>query len=171
VCGKWITEDLIAEHALYLRETRKVNEGKRFIVEGDATEFHRHLATGSGMAGLVCEWITRFLAEPVSSPFVHVGENEVWINTEALAKPLAWEKYLPAARVPSAAQIGRALRALSHGSGKLTINGSNMTFFRLKAELLMTWIDRLQIGDTGAIRLKLAAPNEVIRNGGSVDAP
>lgn len=168
VVSKWITSDLLAEHALYLRETRKVKEGARFIVEGDATEFHRHLATGSGMAGLVCEWITRFLADPISNPLVHVGENEVWINTEALAKPTAWERYLPAARVPSAAQIGRSLRSLSYGTGKLIVNGSSMTFFRIKSELLMTWIDRLQIGDTDAIRMKLSAPNEVIRSGGTL---
>lgn len=168
VVGKWINENLLAEHALYLRETHRFSAGKRFIVEGDATEFHRHLATGSGMAGLICEWVTRWLAEPVSSAFVHVGEGEVWINTEALAKPTAWERFLPAARVPSAAQIGRSLRALSHGTGKLTISGANMTFFRIKAELLQSWIDRLQIGDTEAIRLKLLAPNEVIRSGGTL---
>lgn len=170
VIGKWITHDLLAEHALFLAATRKVNEGSRFLVEGDATEFHRHLATGSGMAGLVCEWITRFLAEPMSSQYVHVGESEVWINTEALAKPLAWEKYLPSSRVPSAAQIGRSLRSLSHGAGKLTIGGAQLSFHRIKAELLTTWIDRLQIGDTGAIRAKLSAPNEVIRMGGTSGA-
>lgn len=155
VVGTWINQNKLAEHALYLRDTRKVKEGARFIVEGDANEFHRHLATGSGMAGAVCEWITRYLADPVSSPHVLVGSGEVWVNVEALAKPLAWERYLPSAKVPSAAQIGRSLRALSHAAAKI----GTVSFFRINADLLTTWIERLQIGDTVGIRAKLAAPN------------
>ncbi len=168
IVNKWVNCDQIAEHALYLNATHKFTEGKRFLVEGDATEFHRHLATSSGIAGLICEWITRYLANPMTNRYIHAGEHEVWINTDALCNQLAWERYLPSGRVPTAARIGQALSSLSFGKGALTVEGSDLSFFRIKAELLMTWIDRLQIGDTNAIRMKLAAPNAVIRTGGTL---
>src|SRR5690606_21762017 len=49
VVGKWITHDMLAAHALWLRETREINEGSRFLVEGVVQEFHDNLATSSGL--------------------------------------------------------------------------------------------------------------------------
>lgn len=161
-CNTWITEDKIAEHALYLAATRKVNEGRRFIVEGDAAEFHKNLATNAGLSASVCEWITRFLSDPISTPFVLYGSSEVWINVEALAREVTWTKYIPAVAVPSASKLGRALLSLSEGRAAYNVDGTTYTYHRIRADMLSSWIDRIGIGDTNAIRAKLAARNEVI---------
>jgi hypothetical protein len=161
---RWIDEDKIAEHSLWLRAHRRVNEGGRFLVEGNASEFHRHLATGAGMASLVCEWVARYLADisPLPTPLVLVGNGEVWINTEALAKETHWLRYVPSVKVPTAAQLGRALRSLSHGSASSSVSGKAITYHRISAGLILNWVERLQIGDTSAIRAKLEAPNPAV---------
>ena len=161
---RWIEHDMIAEHSLWLRANRTVNEGARFLVEGNASEFHRHLATGAGMASLVCEWLARYLADvaPIPTPLVMFGSGEVWVNTEALAKESHWLRYVPSVKVPTAAQLGRALRSLSHEGASATVQGKSITFHRIDAGLILNWVERLQIGDVGAIRTKLHTENSVI---------
>lgn len=165
VIEKWVKQDKIAEHALWLRNTRPVNESARFLVEGDPTAFHDHLATTSGMSGLVCEWIVRFLAEAnaQSGPLIQIGEGEVWINTEALAKESVWSVRVPSAKVPSAAQLGRALHGLSTGSIVADLDGRSYTFHRLKVELITSWAHRLQVGDPKSILAKINAPNKMVK--------
>jgi hypothetical protein len=155
--ARWVDGDWIAEHSLWLRENLALNETSRFLVEGNPSEFHRHLATGAGMAGLVCEWLCRYLADVSAPPsqLLAVGRGEVWVNTEALAKESAWNRYVPATKVPSAQSIGRALRSLAHASGSI----GPISYHRIKAELLLGWVSRLQIGDQGAISRKLNADN------------
>jgi hypothetical protein len=161
----WVSQDLIAEHALWLRHNRKVNEGGRFLVEGNPTEFHQHLATGSGSAGLVCEWLARWLADPqplTSGALIQVGSGELWVNTEALAKETAWTRYVPSVQVPTAARIGRALRALSIGTIATEIGGRGVSFHRVEASLILSWIDRLQIGDARGIQTRIKSSNPII---------
>lgn len=167
---RWITEDQIAEHSLWLRANRQVNESGRFLVEGNASEFHKHLATGAGMASLVCEWLARFLADaaPLPTPLVMVGSGEVWVNTEALAKETNWQRYVPSTKVPTAAQLGRALRSLSHEGASAIVNGKAITYHRIEAGLILNWVERLQIGDVGSIRAKLEGNNPVIQERKSI---
>lgn len=166
VVNKWITDDMIAEHALFLQSTRQVNEGARFIVEGKAAEFHEHLATGSGIAGLVCEWLVRHLSDPgtarAAAPgaraLVFVGEGEVWAATEALAGEAAWHARVPSSNVPSATKIGRALRNLSIGKERVKVGEVQNTYHRVKPSLLLSWAERSQVGDVDALRTRIAAP-------------
>lgn len=164
VLEHWVKRDLIAEHSLYLRGVRVVDESARFLVEGDPTAFHDHLATTSGMSGLVCEWLVRFLAEPgaTSGPLIQIGEGEVWINTEALAKDSVWTPRVPSAKVPSASSLGRALRGLAVGAITANLDGRTYTYHRLKVSLLTAWSERLQVGDPTAIKARIEAPNKVI---------
>ena len=169
VIERWIKEDLIAEHALWLRQNRTVHEGGRFLVEGNASEFHRHLATGAGMASLVCEWLARYLADnaPIPSALIQYGTGELWVNTELLAKETNWTRYVPSVKVPTAAQLGRALRSLSFDSGSALISGKPITYHKIDSDLILNWVERLQIGDVGSIRNKLETPNPIIKG----DAP
>lgn len=161
---KWISGDMIAEHALWLRANRKVNEGARFLVEGNPSEFHRHLATGSGMASLACEWLARWLADPnpTTGTLVRVGLGELWVNTEAMAREVSWSKYVPATQVPTAARLGRALRSLASGSINVKQGLTEMSYHRLEASLILTWVDRLQIGDLNLIHRRINAPDDLI---------
>lgn len=163
---RWIDSDAIAEHALYLRQTRKLNESSRFLVEGDTSQFHRQLAIGAGLGGAVAEWIVRYLADvnPLTTPLVQVGSGEIWINTEALAKENNWVKYAPGfPRVPSANTIARALRGFSRGSIDAQMDGHTVTFHIVDADVILTHAQRLQVGDFKAQEARVkSVENKVI---------
>ncbi len=161
---RWIDQDMLAEHALYLRNTVKVNESSRFLVEGNPGAFHRHLAMGSGVASTVCEWLVRHLADPnpPASTLVLVGSGELWVNTEALAKEASWLRYVPSGKVPSANQISRALRGVAIGSITAAVEGREVTYHRIDPDLIVSFVERLQIGDPNAIRIKINTTHPVI---------
>lgn len=160
----WVNQDVVAEHALFLRNTRKVNESARFLVEGDTSAFHRQLAMGSGVGSTVSEWLVRYLADPnpTTNGLVQVGNNELWVNTEAMAKEANWIRYVPSNKVPTAAQITRALRGIGKSTATVPINGHNVTFHVIDPDLILTFVSRLQIGDVSAIRKKFAVANPII---------
>lgn len=166
----WIEEDKIAAHALHLATVRKVDESGRFLVEGEAQEFHSHLATGSGLSGAVCEWLVRYLDDPgtlkIPSTGILVGEGEVWANTTALAGEVSWHQRVPSVDVPSASRIGKALRNLAldvdEAPPVVAVGGREQTFHRLKPALLLSWAARAQVGDLGALRARIAGPNTTI---------
>lgn len=162
----WIERDWLAEHSLWLRNTRVLPEGGRFLVEGNASEFHRHLAMGSGVAGVVCEWLARFLADPNPGTglLTQVGSGELWVNTEAMSKETAWSKYVPSNKVPSANSIGRALRGMSFAAATVEISGRHITYHRIAAPLILSWVDRLQIGDLQAVKARLEAHNLIVES-------
>jgi hypothetical protein len=170
VVGRWITHDLLAEHALFLRDTWPVVEGARFLVEGETSEFHANLATGSGIAGLVCEWLARHLSDPTTArplangqvPLVLTGEGELWVATDALAADEAWTKRVPSQKVPTATKIGKTLRNLSHSSERLRVGDQQRTFHRVKPELLLSWVERSHVGDPEELRRRVSASNPVI---------
>jgi hypothetical protein len=178
--GRWITEDRIAEHALWLRENRNVNEASRFLVEGVSQEFHQNLATGSGISGLVCEWLVRYLADPnTSNPadpegkqnLVLAGHGEIWVNAESMVRAQAWEKRVPSVKVPSAAKIGRALRNLSKGSERVKIGERQHKYHRIDPGLLVTWAERSTVVDTEALRARVAGPCELLAKALAERAP
>lgn len=171
VVGKWITDDLLAEHALHLRETRHVHEGSRFLVEGVAQEFHNNLAIGSGMANSVCEWLVRYLCDPqtarpdsneLRSNLILAGLGEVWVNADALARKEAWEKRVPSVNVPSATKVGRALRNLSTGSERVKIGDKQHKYHRISVTLLIAWAERASVVDTEALKARINSPNDAL---------
>jgi hypothetical protein len=172
VLQHWIDEDLIAEHSLFLRNTRTLNERSRFLVEGTSSEFHDHLATNNGLSGLVCEWLARYLADPntgtngadpaARSNLVLAGLGHGWVNADAMVSEQSWKKRVPSAMVPSAAKIGRALRNLATGSERVKIGDRQHKFHTLKVRLLLTWAERSGVVDVAALRARIEGPNEAL---------
>jgi hypothetical protein len=166
VVGRWITQNAIAEHALWLRENRQINEGSRFLVEGIVQDFHDNLATSSGLAGLVCEWLVRYLVDPTTtagaSNLIMAGHGEVWVNADAMVKATDWERRVPSSKVPSAAKIGRALRNLAMGHERIRVADKQHKYHRIKPRLLVTWAERSTVVDPETLTARIEAPNEVI---------
>ena len=162
VVDTWIKSDLIAEHALYLRESRTVAASGRFLVKGGGAEFHDRLATSGGMGALVCEWLARYLSRggtPQKNTFMMIGEGELWVHTEALASETSWNVHLPSHKVATGADIARALNTLSAGSIAARGEAQTLTYYRLKVDLIMSCARRLQLGDLAAIAARINAPN------------
>jgi len=177
----WINRDMIAEHALWLRENRTVDESGRFLVSGVAREFHDQLAVAASTTTLVCEWLTQYLMEPENTRptstahLVLAGEGELFVNVQAMSTAAAWEKRVPSADVPSATRIGKALRTLSKAQERALVNGKQYRYHVIRVPLLVEWAQRQGLAEAAELLEKINGKNETLRavlshRGGSLGA-
>lgn len=153
----WAT-DGIARHALWLRDNHTIEmPGKRFWVEGDVSQMHRLLMTGSKWNSLCCEWLCRYLMQPnlydtSATGLIRRGAGELLINDQALID--GWELYIKNTKTePETAKIGAALRALSSSSRRKQLRNKNArTRYRIiDVDHILAWSDRHNIGDREVI--------------------
>ncbi len=159
--NKWVDNDVIAKHALYLRDTRKVIPGKRFLVEGSARDVSKQLATRGGVAGRVAEWLVRYLCEtptstlaakqssPQQKDLCRVGNGRYLVNTNAIV--VFWEQYAKSKVTPTTPQVGLALRNLSTRQ----VRTGSKRFFDIDIEAISSWAEANLIGDAGMIQEKI----------------
>lgn len=149
---RWAT-DAIAAHALWLAKNHEVKEpGKRFWVEGDVSQMHRLLMTGSRWNSLACEWLVRYCMEPnlfdaKGSGLIRRDEGELLVNDQALID--GWDLYIKNTKLePETAKIGAALRAISAPKRRqLKTSGVRIRFRIVDVDHLLAWSDRHNIGD------------------------
>lgn len=165
ISQRWVSENAIAEHALWLQRTRKIDRTKRFLVQSTHESFHGRLATSSGISGAIGEWLVKFLSRPagVDNPLIQVGSGELWVNVEAISNADTWEKYMGNPNVPNATRASRALRLLSIGPASLRFNDRTVDYQRIKVSLILDQAANLQIGDLAAIKARIENPNERIK--------
>lgn len=153
----WIDGDAIAKHALYLMQTRQVRRGRRFWVEGEQSDMHLMLMTGSRWNSLVVEWLVRYTLCPQSydsrgDNLIRHGDGHLLINDGAIVD--AWRLYLPNTKFePETSKIGAALRALS---AKDTVQlrtpqGRRVRFRDINVDILLAWSEKSNIGDRETI--------------------
>ena len=164
---RWVEGGLLARHALWLRESRPVARGKRFLVEGIATTMHRRLLMQGAVPGLVFEWITRFVIDPTklyrvyatqhAEPLARVGEGSLLVNTAALVD--CWKIYMreDGERRPSFKRIGEVLRAISEGETRYPAP-SGSRFHRISIDLVRSWSQENQMGEDEHFTAALARP-------------
>lgn len=143
----------IARHALWLAENHEVKEpGKRFWVEGDVSQMHRLLMTGSLWNSLCCEWLVRYLMSPQTHDTKNDGlirreDGELLVNEQALID--GWELYLKTRYQCETAKVGAALRAISKTTKRkqLRWQGKHIRYRIIDVDHLLSWSDRYNIGD------------------------
>lgn len=154
----WVDRDLIAAHALWLRDNRVVVAGDRFLVEGRATRMHRMLATQGKVPGLVTEWIARYLDSPkphvAGTKHVLMGDGELLVNATALVDH--WDVYVSSDGVPNTTRIGRALEHLSRGVGEL----GGVSYHMVDVELVYEWARANQVGNLDEMRARVDRPTD-----------
>lgn len=166
---KWVQEDLLAKHCLWLAFNRTIVPGKRFLVEGTGvSEMHRKLVMQGDGAGLVYEWVARFASDPKKlrqsyvtkkqSPLGRVGGGQLLVNSQGVIDN--WAMYMgDDLRRPSTTKIGSTLAKLSEGVCKVGGRGKQLRFHSLRADLVIGWSDQNQVGDSEQISANLAAPD------------
>lgn len=151
--GFWANQG-IAEHALWLRDNHEVEApGKRFWVEGDVSQMHRLLMTGSRWNSLVCEWLTRYLMQPElfdnkNTGHVRTGKGELMVNDQGVID--GWELYMKNTKAePETNKIGAALRALASTQHRpsLRFKGKRIRYRIIDIDHVLAWSDRHNIGD------------------------
>lgn len=142
----FVTEDKIAKHALWLRDNRPVQRGRRFYVEGHDSELHRALTVGAGLRSAVCNWLVAYLLNP--KPVDATGDNLVRIykgKLYATARGLSqrWDAYETHERAPGASRLSSALTGLRKGTREKFIagDGRRTHYWCIDEENLYAWAE------------------------------
>ena len=184
----WITQDLLAEHALWLRKTRRVVPAGRFLVSGGDSNrnFYDRLAVQTPMANAIFEFLIKSIfAQKVGGNqviaasmgganrarnYIFLGEGECWVATEAFTDKFEWQQNVPGLFMPSIGKLGKTLSNLSwpeeaDGSRlRLPVGDKRVGVHRLRVNLLRIWIRQNGFGDLEDLENRLNAPNPAIRD-------
>ena len=110
-----------AEHILWLRDNRELKTGRRFLVEGKPTAWHRAFAASQGYKPAVLAVVVGVAKalESTSMPNIYVRcdtqTQSIWVHPGTVYD--LWSKYADVRR-PKPAQIGETVRMLSSGPSK-----------------------------------------------------
>ena len=116
---QWMHDDVIAKHALWLKETREVKQTGRFLVSGHhSPEFLSRLMTQGGVRSAICSWLTDFWCRP--ERFNATGSKQIrWQGGKLLVSSRGlfdfWDVYKTGVRQPDRRTIADALDAISSG--------------------------------------------------------
>lgn len=92
----FVEQDIIAKHALWLRDNRVPSSNARFLVEGCDKTFHLSLVTNNGINSAVLHWLVGYLQDPERLDnkgvyHVRVHEGQLLVNVQALLDQ--WDLY------------------------------------------------------------------------------
>lgn len=147
---RWVDGDLIARHVAHLAQTRQVAHGARFLVEGDADEMARKLATGGTVRGLIVEAVARALAaeaRPVGPGFL-AGDGQLRVNATWLHD--RWSELVGRAHhPPTLKNIGSTLEGIATGPMMRVgpKSGHRLWYYPLNSQLVIEHARALGIGD------------------------
>lgn len=144
----WVDGDVIAAHALWLRQTRVVKRGNRFLVTGKITDIHRRIATHGSVRGLVLEWICKSMFEKnrwkEKNLGIVFGNGKLYVNASYVKDK--WKEVLGDDRVPSLKKIGQALKPLSTGEHRMQLGERRADFYDINPDHIYDNCRDLQIG-------------------------
>lgn len=160
--ARWAyTGDLLAEHALWLRDTRKVPEDQRFLVPGKMVEMHQLMAI-SAYSSAVLQFLARALGShhPRVREDIRIGGGELKVRGELFQDQVLWEKLVGDEYKRSAVRCAEALREhLSEDRGTVRDEkGKGRRWYRLKVGLLYLWMERNGVGDVDEVRAMVEKP-------------
>lgn len=162
----WVNGDVIAAHALWLAQNRKVQHNGRFLVSGSATRVHRTIATQGKVSGLVAEWITRFLDAnaQIKAPItmkkgVVYGDGRLLVNATAITE--FWNTFVSSDNVPNTTVVGRALTNLSVGDPEYVRLGTQR-YKEVNLSLIFDWAETNLVGDIDRMKATLATPSKAV---------
>jgi hypothetical protein len=173
ILRRWIQDDLLPRHILWIAQSRVLVRKGRFLVEGEMGSVHRQLITSGSIRGLVLEWLVRFLNNPKpvlehyrssqepSRALVQSSEGKLLVNTQSIVD--CWELYMGEKRqMPSTWHVGRNLRLVSQGEERPRVieNGeekdSRFRYHRVRTDIVLDWARQNQIGDLDAMQRRLS---------------
>jgi hypothetical protein len=161
----WVEGDRLAMHCLALSETRQINPGKRFLVEGDETHMHRKLLMQGSVDGLVHEWLVRFASKPSVVATRYKGKQEpskaiiadgaIMVNTQCVID--CWDGYMGDSRRPSTRKVGHALKKLATRTTRRGPRGDRSRYYVIAPEMVVELAEEMQIGSEDQILANVQA--------------
>jgi hypothetical protein len=156
---------MIAEHALWLRDNRVVENNHRFIVVGNRDAMQRSMITDGGVRGYICNWLVGYLLEPkkfdaMKTLFVRKYRGKLLVLSRGLAK--FWSMYETNTKALATGQISRGLRGLSEEKKiQLTAgDGFRQHYHAIKEEYLFEWAEANGYADKETVKALLLGTTE-----------
>lgn len=145
---RWVEGDLIARHALWLRDNITIDRRNRFLVSGESDALARTLTVNDRMKSAVCNWLVAFLLAPEklsSSPLrghIRTEEGKLFVNAQVLVE--AWELYTTNEEPPPTGKIYRALADISIGERmhKRDSSGKERHYRQIEPRNLISWAEQ-----------------------------
>ena len=144
--GAWVTQDLLARHALYLRDTVPVVRSGRFLVSGHASELIRQMQSASGLRGALCHWLVSFLLDPsrlaqsTNRSLLRTHEGALCVNSRIVIEH--WSSYTTHEEPPTANRLNQALTGISCRRVHLRDAKGHETWYRVvDTDVLSTWAE------------------------------
>lgn len=116
---KWIENDTIAQHIMWLHDNYEWQPNGRFQVHHHDEELHAKLTMASGIRGSVGQWCLGYLQNPSAvdrdvemKGYALIQGGHLYVNIKAVVD--SWGIYVQNARCPSTGVLSTTLRAMSH---------------------------------------------------------
>lgn len=114
----WVDDDIIAQHALWIRDNHQHQSQGRFYIRRIDEEVMRMLTTGTGVKSAVCQWLVSYLLDPkrfhasgYSNLLVRVHQGQLFVNARGILA--GWDLYVGKnERCPSTGVLTKALNDL-----------------------------------------------------------
>lgn len=133
---EWL-DHKIAEHALWLAETREIKPGTRFFIDGGGRSLLDHIAIAGDSTAQVLELILNWLSHNRCRDGWRIVEDELWVSTMHVAEEFASKGMRMVPR-----DIGRALGSIAGNRKQFRVNGKLMPFKRLDLARMKAWLER-----------------------------
>lgn len=147
--SRWVDSNMIAEHALWLRDNFVWKPNGRFLVHGDDDALHSRLISTSGIRSAVLQFCVGYVIDPnrldtmaIGRDWIRVHKGKLCVNPQALVR--CWSAYVGNEKCPSTGRISSTISALSEGPRiRLTIPGIGRPNYRIIAtKHLVAWAER-----------------------------
>lgn len=144
--SKWVEKDMIAEHALHLRDSYDWKPNGRFIVHANDNALHSRLISSSGIRSAVLQFCVGYLLDPDRADndargrfWIRVYNQKLCINTQALIH--CWGHYVSNESCPPTGRLSQAINALATAKRlRLSMPGGKRPNFReIDANHLIAW--------------------------------
>lgn len=141
---KWVAGGGIVRHILWLMETRTVEFGDRYLVEGWESEFATNLVTMSGSAGNITVAIANMLGTPGKMGefnLCHAQNGGIFINAPEFQRH--WRDLSPGSKfVPEEYEITDALRSISLDKIRIRRNGNRINVWSIDPKFIYAVSER-----------------------------
>lgn len=155
----------LAEHTMWLSETRQRPAAGRYAVEGDVVDVARHMATSGWLASELCRWCVEWLLDDTTARAQLVGDGaqivEGTLRVTSQAVERGWAKYVQRDLVgkqrPRVGQLGRALSQISAPArGKLRTTKGRIHCYVVDTSNLVSWAEEHGFADEETLRRALS---------------
>jgi hypothetical protein len=144
----WVEHDIIAQHALWLRDNYVWEPNGRFLVHSADNALHSRLISSAGVRSAVLQFCVGYLLHPEpldnharAQQLIRIHDDRLLVITQALT--LAWGTYVTNEPCPATGRISGAISALSDDARPRlkAPDGRRVNYRRIVTEHLWSWAE------------------------------